>query len=287
MNTERLSINQITVKNSSFEETVRGLARHGIGWLGAWLGPVREYGVDRAAKLLREHDVQVSSVCRAGFFTGENPDGGGLDRAANQRAVDVTAAIGGDVLYLVAGGVRDDLDLEAARQAVIEGIAELVPYAASAGVRLAVEPLHPMMCAERSVVVTLDQALDIVERFDPAHVGLAVDTYNVWWDPNLYAAIERAGERTISYQACDWLVPQPHPLFGRGIPGEGTIDIPAITRAIGSAGYAGPIEIEIFNEAVWATDPDDVLSTITARFGRSVLGPASGRSQAREEPVAG
>jgi sugar phosphate isomerase/epimerase len=269
---DRLAINQVTVRNWTFEETVRGLARHGIGWMGAWLGPVEGYGVERAAKLLREHDIQVSSVCRAGFFTGKNPDGGGLDPAANERAVEVTAALGCDVLYLVAGGVRDDLDLPASRQAVVDGIAELVPYAASAGVRLAVEPLHPTMCAERSVVVTLDQALDIVERFDLAHVGLAVDTYNVWWDPNLHAALARAGDRVISYQVCDWLVPQPHPLFGRGIPGEGSIDIPEITRAVDAAGYRGPIEIEIFNEAVWATDPDDVLSRITDGFRRSVLG---------------
>lgn len=269
---DRLAINQITVKSWSFEETVEGLARHGIGWLGAWLGPVQEYGVERAAKLLREHDVRVSSVCRAGFFTGKNPDGGGLDRAANERAVDLTAALGCDVLYLVAGGVRDDLDLAGSRQAVVDGIAELVPYAAAAGVRLAVEPLHPTMCAERSVVVTLDQSLDIAERFDPEHVGLAVDTYNVWWDPNLQAALARAGERVISYQVCDWLVPQPHPLFGRGIPGEGSIDIPAITRAVDAGGYRGPIEIEIFNEAVWAADPEDVLHTITAGFERSVLG---------------
>ncbi|MFI0421614.1 sugar phosphate isomerase/epimerase family protein [Spongiactinospora sp. 9N601] len=272
MSVERLSINQITVKNWSFEETVKGLAAHGIGWIGAWLGPVAEYGVERAAKLLREHDVRVSSVCRAGFFTGANPDGGGLDRAANERAVDVTAALGSDVLYLVCGGVNGDLGLPASREAVAEGIAELAPYAAAAGVRLAVEPLHPMMCADRSVVVTLDQALDIAGRFDPAHVGVAIDTFNVWWDPNLMAAIERAGERVIGYQVCDWLVPQPHPLFGRGLPGEGAIDLPAITRAVDAAGFTGPIEIEIFNEAVWAADPDDVLGAIVGGFARSVLG---------------
>lgn len=276
MSIERLSINQVTVKNWTFEETVRGLARHGIGWLGAWLDPVRDYGVDRAARLLREHGVRVSSVCRAGFFTGNNPDGGGLDHAANRRAVDLTAALGADVLYLVAGGVNDDLGLPASRQRVIDGLAELVPHAASAGVRLAVEPLHPMMCAERSVVVTLDQSLDLVERFDPAHVGLAIDTYNVWWDPGLEAAITRAGPRTISYQVCDWLVPQPHPLFGRGIPGEGAIDLPAITRAVDRAGYTGPIEVEIFNEAVWASEPDEVLDRIVGGFARTVLGRPSG-----------
>lgn len=272
MSIDRLSINQITVKNWTFEETVSGLARHGIHWLGAWLGPVEEYGVERAAALLREHDIRVSSVCRAGFFTGKNPDGGGLDRDANERAVELTAALGSDVLYLVAGGVRDDLDLPTSRDAVVDGIAELVPFAHAAGVRLAVEPLHPMMCAERSVVVTLDNALDIVEQFDAAQVGLAIDTYNVWWDPNLYSAISRAGERTISYQVCDWLVPQPHPTFGRGIPGDGAIDLPTITRAVDRSGYVGPIEVEIFNEKVWATDPDEVLGAITSRFDKRVLG---------------
>ncbi|WP_232666078.1 sugar phosphate isomerase/epimerase family protein [Pseudonocardia sp. TRM90224] len=271
MTTERLSINQITVKNWSFEEAVRGLARHDIRWIGAWLGPVQEYGVARAAALLREHRMQVSSVCRAGFFTGRNPDGGGLDQAANERAVEVTAALGCDVLYLVAGGVGDDRDIEASRRAVVRGVAELVPHAAAAGVRLAVEPLHPMMCAERSVVVTLEQALDVVEEFDPAHVGLAVDTYNVWWDPAIDAALDRARGRIIGYQVCDWLVPQPHPLFGRGIPGEGAIDIPSITKAVDATGYVGPIEVEIFNEAVWASDPDSVLTTITDRFERSTL----------------
>ena len=115
---ERLSINQITVRDWSFEETVTGLQRHGIGWLGAWVGPVEEYGPDRAATFLADHGVRVSSVCRAGFFTGKNPDGGGLDHDANRRAVDLTAAIGCDVLYLVSGGVWDDLDLAGSRQSV-------------------------------------------------------------------------------------------------------------------------------------------------------------------------
>ncbi|MEJ3658476.1 sugar phosphate isomerase/epimerase family protein [Actinomycetes bacterium KLBMP 9759] len=274
MTIERLSINQITVKSWSFEEAVRGLARHGIRWIGAWVGPVQEYGVARAAALLREHRMQVSSVCRAGFFTGANPDGGGLDREANRRAVELTAALGGDVLYLVAGGVGADRDIEAARRAVARGIEELVPHAAAAGVRLAVEPLHPMMCAERSVVVTLEQALDVVEEFDPAHVGLAVDTFNVWWDPAIDAALDRARGRVISYQVCDWLVPQPHPLFGRGIPGDGSIDIPSITKAVDAAGYTGPVEVEIFNEAVWASDPDGVLTSIRERFEPAVLGRA-------------
>lgn len=271
MSMERLSINQITVRSWSLEETVTALAERGVGWLGAWVGQVESYGVARAARLLREHDVRVSSVCRAGFFTGKNPDGGGLDRDANRRAIDLTAALDCDVLYLVSGGVRDDRDLAASRAAVIEGIGELAPYAKAAGVRLAVEPLHPSMCAERSVVVTLDQALSIAAHFSSEEVGIAVDTYNVWWDPRVMEAIAAAGTRIIGYQVCDWLVPQPHPTFGRGIPGDGAIDLRRLTAAVDKAGYDGPIEVEIFNEEIWATPPGDVLDRVVERFPATVL----------------
>lgn len=95
---------------------------------------------------------------------------------------------------------------------------------------------------------------------------MAVDTYNVWWDPRLQESLQRAGRRAISYQVCDWLVPQPHPVFGRGMPGDGVIDFPSITEAVARAGYRGPIEVEIFNEEVWAREPDDVLSALVETF---------------------
>ncbi|KAB2347891.1 sugar phosphate isomerase/epimerase family protein [Actinomadura rudentiformis] len=270
--TDRLSINQITVKSWTFEETVRGCARHGIGHVGAWLDSVAEIGVDKAAGVLADHGVSVSSVCRAGFFTGNSPDRSWAGRADNERAIDMTARLGADVLYLVCGGVADDRDLPAARAAVRDGLAELVPYAAERGVRLAVEPLHPMMCAERSVIVTLDQAVELAEPFGPDEVGIAIDTYNVWWDPRLAEGIERAGDRIIGYQVCDWLVPQPHPVFGRGVPGEGVIDLRGITRAVDATGYDGPIEVEIFNEKVWSSPPDEVIRVIKERFAAGVLG---------------
>jgi sugar phosphate isomerase/epimerase len=268
---ERLSINQITVRSLPFDRVVATLARAGVGWIGAWTDSVEKFGVQRSAKLLSDSGIRVSSVCRAGFFTGKNPDGGGLDTDANRRAVDLAAEIGAETLYLVAGGVWDDKDVIGSRRAVVDGIAELVPYASAAGVTLAVEPLHPSMCADRSVVVTLDQAIDIAEQFDPAHVGVAVDSYNVWWDPALPEALKRAGSRIFSYQVCDWLVPQPHPVFGRGIPGDGVIDICGLTRSVDAAGYQGPIEVEIFNERVWATEAPLVVELIVSRFADSVL----------------
>lgn len=261
---ERLSINRITLKSWSMEEVIAGCARAGIRHVGLWLEDLAEHGSEKTSKVLAEHDMAVSSVCRAGFFTSENP-AAALEE--NRKSVDLTAGIGCDVLYLVAGGVPANRDLPAARRAVADGLAELVPYARERGVRLAVEPLHPLLL-DRSVVVTLSQALELVQPYAAADVGIAVDTFNVWWDPRVLRDIARAGERVVSYQVCDWLVPLPHPVWGRGIPGDGVVDFPPLTRAVTDAGYRGPIEVEIFNEKVWATDPWDVLDVVKTRFAQ-------------------
>ncbi len=258
----RLSINQITVRDWSLRQTVDGLTRHGIGGIGLWIDKVEEAGLDESVRLVRDHGLRVSSLCRAGFF--ETWESGVSDE--NRRAVEIAHAVGADCLYIVCGGIGEGRDLPGARRRAQDGLAALAEIAEDAGVPLALEPLHPMMTADRSVVVTIDQALDMVEAIDSSALGVAIDTYNVWWDPRLAAALERAGERVVSYQVCDWLVPQPHPVFGRGIPGDGVIDFPALTEAVARAGYDGPIEVEIFNEDVWSRDPDDVLATLVETF---------------------
>lgn len=258
----RLSINQITVRNWDLRQTVEGLVQHDIGGIGLWVDKVEDVGLQTSVRLIEDHGLTVSSLCRAGFFetsgTGVSDD--------NRRAIEIAHAVGADCLYIVAGGIGAGRDLDGARKRVRDGLAETAEVAAQAGVALALEPLHPMMNADRSVIVTLDQALDMVEEIGNDTIGVAVDTYNVWWDPRLAAAIERAGERVISYQACDWLVPQPHPIFGRGIPGDGVIDFPVITGAVSGTGYNGPIEIEIFNEDLWSRDPHDVLRAVVETF---------------------
>jgi sugar phosphate isomerase/epimerase len=264
---DRLSINQITVKSWNLEQTVQGCAAAGIHQVGLWLDRVAEVGEDRTRKLLAENEMTVSSVCRAGFFTAESADARRRVQKENLEAIELTAAIGADVLYLVCGGVPpQSRDLAGARQAVTDGIAELVAPALEAGVRLAVEPLNPLFCGERSVVVTMQQALAIAGAFPPEVVGVAVDSFNLWWEPGVLETIAAAGERVISYQVCDWLVPLPHPVYGRGIPGDGVIDFPPITAAVAAAGYHGPIEVEIFNEQVWASDPAQVLERVKQRF---------------------
>ena len=200
----RLSFNQITANHLSLAAAVEACAAAGIGWFGPW----RHKLVADAAARIRESGLRVSSLCRGGFFPADG-DAGQAERAQDNRiAVEQAAELGTDVLVLVCGPAPDG-DLESARRQVLEGIEALLPHAAEHGVRLGIEPLHPMMIAERSVVVTLAQALDLAERFDPATVGVVIDAYHVWWDPELERQIARAAGRILGYHVSDWLSPPP------------------------------------------------------------------------------
>ncbi|WP_219462667.1 sugar phosphate isomerase/epimerase family protein, partial [Nonomuraea rhizosphaerae] len=165
-------------------------------------------------------------------------------------------------------------DLPAAREQVAESLAILAPYAGERGVKLALEPLHPVYCADRAVLSTLAQAVDLCLPYPEEQVGVVVDTFHVWWDPRLFDEIARAGRRIASYQVCDFLQPLPADvLLGRGMMGDGVIDFRPITRAVEAAGYTGDVEVEIFNADVWAADPDEVVATMKDRFARTVACP--------------
>lgn len=268
----RLSLNQRTTQRWSVREAVEGCVRAGIPAIGLWREPVAEIGVPAAAKLAADAGLRVSSLCRGGFLTADGEAG----RAAledNRRAIDEAAGLGTDCLVMVVGGLPPgSRDLIGARQRVADALTELAPYAGERGVRLALEPLHPMYCADRAVLSTLGQALDLAEPFPVRQVGVVVDTFHIWWDPDVWRQIERAGDRIASFQVCDFLTPLPADvLLGRGMMGDGHIDFPPLRRAVERAGYPGDIEVEIFNAEVWATDPDEVLATMKDRYLRLVL----------------
>ncbi|MEV4273790.1 sugar phosphate isomerase/epimerase family protein [Micromonospora aurantiaca (nom. illeg.)] len=269
----RLSLNQRTTQRWSVAEAVDGCVRAGIPAIGLWREPVAEIGVPAAARLVTDAGLRVSSLCRGGFLTAADDAGRVEALADNRRAIDEAAALDAACLVLVVGGLPPgSRDLAGARQRVADALAELAPYAAERGVRLALEPLHPMYCADRAVLSTLGQALDLAEAFPAEQVGVVVDTFHVWWDPDVWRQIARAGTRIASFQVCDFLTPLPADvLLGRGMMGDGHIDFPPLRRAVEAAGYSGDIEVEIFNAEVWATDPDRVLATMTARYVDRVL----------------
>jgi len=265
---DRLSLNQATVKKLGVPEAVDLCVRHGIQAIGLWREPVAEFGLESAAAAVRAAGLRVSSLCRGGFFTHADPVARQAAIADNKAAIAEAAALGTGTLVLVSGGlVPGRRDIGLARRMIADALGELVPVAQSHGVRLGVEALHPMFAADRCVITRLGEALDLAAEFPADAVGVVVDTYHVWWDAALLGDIARAGERIASYQVCDWLAPVPADnLLGRGHVGDGHIDFPPVTAAVTAAGYAGDIEVEIFNEAVWAAAPDETAATVLKRF---------------------
>jgi sugar phosphate isomerase/epimerase len=273
-----LSINTATVREQwTLPQIIEGCARHGIRGIAPWRDQVAKTGLGESARRIRDAGMQVSGYIRGGMFTAT--DAAGLRAALddNRRAVDEALAVGARCLVLVAGGLPKDAsgrpaskDLIAARAMVHDGIGRLLEHARAAGMPLAIEPLHPMYAADRACVNTLAHALDLCETLAPDDanaLGVAVDVYHVWWDPELEAQIARAGAagRLFAYHICDWLVPTTDLLNDRGMMGDGVIDLPRIRGWMEGAGYGGQHEVEIFSNRWWRTDPDVVLATCKAR----------------------
>jgi sugar phosphate isomerase/epimerase len=264
----RLSLNQRTTANWSLHEAVDGAVAAGLPAIGLWREPVAEVGVDVARRRVDDAGLRVSSLCRGGFFTAADPAARTAAHEDNLRALDEAAALAAMALVLVPGGLPPgDKDLTGARMRAAEAIAALVPAAVERGVTLGIEPMNPIYAADRGVISTLAQALDIADAFAPHEVGVVVDTFHLWWEPGVHAQIARAGERIVSYQVCDWITPLPaDSLLARGMMGDGHIDFPAFTRAVAAAGYTGDVEVEIFHADVWAAPGDEVVATMARRY---------------------
>jgi sugar phosphate isomerase/epimerase len=237
---------------------------------------VAETGLTGAVAAVRAGGLHVSSLCRGGFFTRAGPEDAdelAAARADNRAAVEEAAELGADTLVLVCGGlVPGSRDLGLARRMVADAIGDLVPVAQRLGVRLGIEPMHPMFCADRSVIASLGEAIDLALGFPVDAVGVVVDTYHVWWDARLAAEIARAAGRIAGYQVCDWVLPLPADiLLGRGHLGDGMIDFGPVTAAVTAAGYRGYVEVEIFNADVWDAPSDRTAAVVRERFA-AVLG---------------
>ena len=278
---DRLSLNTGTTKRLTLAEAIDATRRAELSHIGLWRDRVAEVGLETAARLIADSGLTVSSLCRGGFLTAADMVGRAAALADNRAAIVEAATLGTHELIMVVGGLADgDKDLQAARRRVAERIDELVPYAEEHDVRLVLEPLHPMYAADRAVLSTLRQALDVAAPYPASTVGVVVDTFHVWWDPELADQIARAGAegRLAAYQVCDFNLPiAADALLSRGMMGDGVIDFASISRWVAEAGYEGPVEVEIFNADIWAADADDVLSTMKARWRDLVL-PSLGRN---------
>jgi sugar phosphate isomerase/epimerase len=277
-----LSINTATVqKQAPLDQIIDACSRFGIGLICPWRDQVHAVGLARVAAQVRDAGIALSGYCRGGFFPAA--DAAGLKEALedNRRAVDEAKTLGSPCLVLVVGALPGALtgrvihkDIGLARTQVFDGIGATLEYAREVGMPLAIEPLHPMLAADRACINTLEQALDVCDALDEKRtgaLGVALDVYHVWWDPKLAAQIARAGrERLLAYHVCDWLVPTRDLLNDRGMMGDGVIELRKIRGWLENAGYGGAAEVEIFSEDWWARPLGDVLTTCIERH-RSVV----------------
>jgi sugar phosphate isomerase/epimerase len=289
-----LSINTATVRRSRgvdlpLTDIIEACARRDIRAISPWRDQVAAAGLDTISRLVKTHGLELSGYCRGGMFPAADAQGLQAARDDNRRAVDEACELQAACLVLVVGGLPGALagkpahkDIALARSQVRDGIGELLEYARSARMPLAIEPLHPMYAAERACINTLEHALDLCDELDPsvaaeagrteaADLGVAVDVYHVWWDPKLKAQIERAGRRRLlAFHVCDWLTPTTDLLNDRGMMGDGVIDLPTIRSWIEGQGFSGYSEVEIFSTNWWQRDQGEVLDTCIERHRSAV-----------------
>lgn len=272
-----LSLNTATVrKQGDLVAIIEACAKHGIRAIDPWRDQVAAVGLARAARAVREAGLELSGYCRGGMFTSDGSRRGEV-RDDNRRCVDEAKALGAPCVVLVVGGLPQysrpgseaSKDIAAARGQVEDALAEMLDYARQAKMPLAIEPLHPAYAADRACVNTTKQALDICDRLDPGRTGMlgvALDVYHIWWDPELMGQIARAGkDRLLAFHVCDWLVPTKDILNDRGMMGDGVIDIKSVRQVVEAQGFAGYSEIEIFSNDWWGKPMDEVLRTCIAR----------------------
>lgn len=271
------SINQVTTRERwTLAQAIDGYARHGVAGIGTWSDGVREMGLSAAARRIRDAGLVVTGHLVGGLLTDPDPAARRARIDDNLRVVDEAAELGARCVVTIAGGLpAGDRDLAGARARALDGVAEILPAARAAGVTLGLEPLHPMICAARSVLPTLEMANDWFEMLvgggDGGGLGVVVDVYAVWWDPNLAREIARARGRICAFHVSDWLAETADLRLDRGMMGDGVIDIPGIRAMVEAAGFEGLPEVEIFSARDWwQRDPDEVVRVIRERCRTAV-----------------
>jgi sugar phosphate isomerase/epimerase len=263
----RLCVHTATTKPWPLERAGDEYAAAGVKGITVWRDALQDRDPVKAGERLRGLGLEIVSLCRGGFFPHRDVAGRQKALDDNRRAIDEAAALGAPLVVLVCGAVPGQ-PLATSREQIRAGIEAVLPHAEANRVRLAIEPLHPMYADDRSAVNTMAQANDLAESIGSPAVGVAVDVYHLWWDPDLAAEIARCGrqDRLFAFHVCDWKTPTEHLLLDRGLPGEGCIDIRRIRRWVETAGFNGFCEVEIFSKKHWEGDQGEFLAKIKRAY---------------------
>lgn len=266
----KLCIHTITTKPWSIEEAAENYSRVGVKGISVWRQYLEGRNIAQTGEMLKSHGLEVVSLVRGGFFPSTSAEKRAAAIDDNKKAVDEAAALGAPMIVLVVGADPGQ-SLETSRAQIREGIESVLPYAIANGVKLAIEPLHPMYADTRSAVNTLGQANDMAEAIASDHVGVAADVYHLWWDPDLEQELLRCGRNghLYAFHICDWMSPTVDFLNDRGLMGEGCIPVQKIRGWAEAAGFNGYNEVEIFSDRWWAADQKVFLDKIVDQYYKS------------------
>ncbi len=263
----RCCVHTITTKPWDIDTAVRHYAQEGIKGITVWRDALTGRDIRQTGHQIRDQGLEIVSLCRGGFFPHITAPGRQKAIDDNLRAIEEASQLGAPMIVLVCGADPAQ-PLEVSRQQIYEGVAAVLPYAASSQVKLAIEPLHPVYADTRSAINTLAQANDMALALGSPWVGVAVDVYHLWWDPALQAEITRCGSNghLFAFHVCDWRIPTRHLLLDRGLMGEGCIPIRQIREWVENAGFTGFCEVEIFSDEYWAQDQQVFLQRIKQAY---------------------
>lgn len=263
----QLCVHTITTKPWNIETTAQNFSKAGVKGISVWRDTLEGRNISHTGQLLRDAGLQIVSLCRGGFFPAKDPTKRKAAIDDNRRAIEEATQLGASLIVLVCGADPTQ-SLEDSRKQIRDGIAAILPEAKAAGVRLAIEPLHPMYADTRSAINTLSQANDMAVEMNSPFVGVAVDVYHLWWDPMLEQEIKRCGmnNHLFAFHICDWNVPTTDFLLDRGLMGEGCIPVRKIRSWVEATGFNGFYEVEIFSNKFWKEDQSQFLNNIITAY---------------------
>lgn len=269
MELARCSINSITVRSLALPNLIHEAVQRGIGAIAPWRELIASHGAAAAGQMINDAGLAISSLCRGGMFTGETAQQRRAAIEENRRAIDEAHNLGAEVLVLVCGPVVNN-DMRGSRAMVHDGIEAVLDHAQAAGVRLGIEPLHPMMAADRSVITSLREANNLRSALEHSSLGVVVDAYHVWWEHDLEDQLAAAAGHILGFHVSDWVGPIVGQLSSRGMPGDGCIDLPGMRALVDGTGYKGLVEVEVLSDRWWSKDPREVLTMVCDRFQAAV-----------------
>ncbi|MBL6827725.1 MAG: sugar phosphate isomerase/epimerase [Opitutales bacterium] len=263
----RLCVHTITTKGWELEEAIDRYAEADVSGITVWRQWLDGRDPAVAGERIRAAGLEVVSLCRGGFYPALEEKSREEAIKDNKQAIEDAAAMGAPLVVLVCGAIPGQSLVESRKQ-ITDGIAATLPLAESLGVKLAIEPLHPMYADDRSAINTLASANDVCDELNHPLVGIAFDVYHLWWDPDLAAQTKRTAEanRLFGYHACDWMTPTTDLLNDRGLMGEGCIDLRAIRGMVEGAGFEGMIEVEVFSNRWWEKPTEEFLQAIKQSY---------------------